>query len=40
MNIQCLFADGKRCLILESIIVVSFVQDLKTNDDRIRWKLP
>ena len=39
MNIRCLFADGKRYLILESLIVISFVQDVKTDDDRIRWQL-
>ena len=38
MTIRCLFADGKRCLILKTVIVISFVQGVKTNEDRIRWQ--
>ena len=31
MNIQCLFVDGKKCLISESIIIFRFLQEIEIN---------
>ena len=31
MNIQCLFAAGKRHVMSDSIIVISFVKDVKSK---------
>ena len=31
MNIRCLFAAGKRDVMLDSIIVISFVKDVKSK---------
>ena len=31
MNIRCLYAAGKRHVMLDSIIVISFVKDVKSK---------